>query len=357
MTFNRILYWAAVVMAATALGLLGGIGWFYARSHVDGARLLTKAEKMVHARRKPHGEAVVKISCDASIAGSLSGVLEIPAISLKAPVLEGTSDANLAVAVGHVSASVWPGQDGTSVLAAHDVTWFHGLGALRRGDLIEYQSGCHTTRYVVESKQVVHAGSAVSNVPGRLALVTCWPLDALWYTGTRLVVIADEVGTTRSSSSSASPATVASAVEPAIAPGIQSVASLAANPTPLGTLQISGSPVQAWKESPTPLQDAKAAQDLFFAGLRSAEDADQAWWEASGPGEPMPAALAGEHVVGFGQSLATTLKVEGTSLISANCTVQLVLAGPAGDANWSVNVQESVHAGKLYIANWSMSRY
>jgi sortase (surface protein transpeptidase) len=48
--------------------------------------------------------------------------LTIPALTLAAPVEEGTDDAELDVAVGHDPQSVWPGANGASVLLAHDVS-------------------------------------------------------------------------------------------------------------------------------------------------------------------------------------------------------------------------------------------
>ena len=60
----------------------------------------------------------------------------IPAIGLTAPVEEGTDDAELNVAVGHVPSSVWPGKTGNTVLEAHDVSYFVNIDQLKPGDTI-----------------------------------------------------------------------------------------------------------------------------------------------------------------------------------------------------------------------------
>ena len=93
------------------------------------------------------------------------GLLVIPAIGLTAPVEEGTDDAQLNVAVGHVPISVWPGTTGNTVLEAHDVSYFVNIDQLKPGDTIEYQTACTTYDYTVQSHQVIQQGATVYNTP------------------------------------------------------------------------------------------------------------------------------------------------------------------------------------------------
>ena len=143
-------------------------------------------------------------------------MLEIPVLGLTAPVLQGTGDAVLAEAVGHVPASVWPGQAGTSVLSAHDVTWFSGIGQLRPGDEMRYVMPCRTLTYRVTSHRVVAAGSPVYNTAtARIVLDTRYPLDALFLTGSRYLVYADLIETSPTSPVSAPPASPSPLIVPA----------------------------------------------------------------------------------------------------------------------------------------------
>ena len=115
--------------------------------------------------------------------GQLAGVLTIPALGLEAPVEEGTDDAELDVAAGHAPASVWPGTAGSSVMLAHDVSYFVHLGDLKAGDLITYRNQCSTVSFQVTGQQVVAAGSPVYNsTTPTLVLDTCWPPNALFFT-------------------------------------------------------------------------------------------------------------------------------------------------------------------------------
>src|ERR1035437_4869429 len=123
--------------------------------------------------------------------GQLAGVLDIPTLGLSAPVEQGTDDAELSVAAGHAPASAWPGEHGTAVVLAHDVSYFVHLGHLKVGDLVTYRNQCRKLTFQVTGKQIVNAGVAVYNSPTpTLLLDTCWPTNALFFTSQRLLVTA-----------------------------------------------------------------------------------------------------------------------------------------------------------------------
>ncbi len=135
----------------------------------------------------------------------MHGELEAQSIGLNAPVVEGTGDAQLAVAVGHVPSSVWPSSAGTAVLSAHDVTWFSQIGQLKQGSTFQFVTPCETYRYVVTKTEIVKAGSPIySTSASRIVLTSCYPFTALYLTPDRYLVEADLV----SRSEKAAPATV-----------------------------------------------------------------------------------------------------------------------------------------------------
>ncbi len=352
---------AAVACCALALGVglaIGGhLAWFFVRDHVVGGDLLDRARtELTQAGRPAH---------PASPAGagrcappSVAGILAIPAVGLVAPVVQGDGDAQLAVAVGHVPTSAWPGGPGTAVLAAHDVTWFHGLGSLRPGAIVEYRAACSDVTYRVTSAGVVKAGTPVANRPGQLALVTCWPLDALWYTGTRLLVLATQTGGSSDAPGSLQVPTTGPPPPIAVAAAVRSVDTLAANPTPLGTLSVIGTPARTWTQSPAPLADAAQVQDLYFAALRAAEAGDAGAWSVSAPGVALgqAAALVGARIAGFGRSLTTSLWVAGDRLVAANVTVGLALDGGPSPGTWLVEAHEQAQRGTFVVTSWQMRR-
>lgn len=344
----RALQFLFVVVLATGLALGSWIGWFYWHSEHGGAALL----KQVRFRITKDDLSGAHVNCT-SPTGAVAELI-IPSLQLIAPVVEGDGDTQLADAVGHVPTSVWPGGPGAPVLVAHDVTWFHGLSSLQAGQDVEYVSGCKALVYKVKSSQVVSQGTAVPNSPGSLALVTCWPLDALWFTGQRLLVVANEVGGSASAPAVSIP--LASDVPPiAVPPDLTGDDTLAANPTPLGTLTESGSPSPTFSESPGPLADVAAAQDVYFAALRAAEGGAIGDWSYIAPGVSINAAgvLQGASLEDYPQPLSTILRVDGEQLTGASISVEVELSG-SEPGTWNVSVTEGIVNGALAITGWQM---
>src|SRR6185437_16130897 len=136
-----------IVAGAGALSICAGtaiavqLGLFFFHSSRAGGDLIGQEQKAIAraagaaaasaARRQAPGPAE-------SGGQQPDGLLEAPVLGLVAPVLEGTGDAVLDDAVGHDPESAWPGGQGTSVLSAHDVTWFSHIDRLKPGDEIRY---------------------------------------------------------------------------------------------------------------------------------------------------------------------------------------------------------------------------
>lgn len=333
-----------LVLGVVPMALLA---WFYVHNSTGADALLSQAEQRIDATG-------AGVGCTPS-QGAV-GELVIPSISVVAPVVEGDGQAQLADAVGHVPASVWPGGAGTPVFVAHDVTWFHGLGDLRRGADVEYVNHCRAEVYRIVSARVVTQGTPVVNRPGSLALVTCWPLDALWFTSKRLLVMAEAAG-----GSARVPAVSVTAAQPvpslAVPAALTGEDTLAANPAPLGTLNVSDAPSAQYMASPGPLTDVVAAQALYFAGLRAAGAADPGEWSVLAPAVPVrdAAPLEGATVAGYTRPLATTLDVRGDRLVGAVLTAAFDVAQGATAGPWSVRVTEGLVGGKLAITGWAMA--
>ena len=110
--------------------------------------------------------------------------LRVPRLRRSAIVLSAAGGEALAFAPAHVAGSALPGQRGTSVIAGHRDTHFRFLRELVPGDEIELVTASgegHLFR--VTRSAIVHAAaSGIEADDGdspRLALVTCWPFDAL----------------------------------------------------------------------------------------------------------------------------------------------------------------------------------
>lgn len=123
------------------------------------------------------------------------GRLQVPAHDIDLYVLAGDSGSTLAFGPGHHIGSARPGELGTSLISAHRDTHFSFLKKLVAGDEILFQgTDGHWQHYQVSNSAVVHESSAISdtNVNNMLALVTCYPFDAIMPGGPlRFVVFAE----------------------------------------------------------------------------------------------------------------------------------------------------------------------
>jgi sortase A len=304
-----------------------------------------------------------------SLAGNTSGVgagglpkpsalLEAPSIGLVAPVVNGTDDSDLAVAVGRVPASSAIGQAGTVVLAAHDVTWFSKVDQLHKGNVITLVMPCSTLTYHVTDQQVVSAGTAVYQTSqSRLVLVTCYPLNALFITSQRYLVDADLVSTTleaRKVSTATTAGTPTVPIPPALsAEGL----GLDQNPTQLGTLTISGQANPAWQQSAAPLDDQAALLTLYFGAIDAARAGQAQWWTALAPDVPLSKARVFEDatIPHYATALNTTLAVNGSQPTGATLSAQLVLSGGDDPGEYALTMLASVVNGSLEITGWTMT--
>ena len=127
----------------------------------------------------------------------LLGRIEIPRLDLVAIIREGTDDATLAVAVGHVRGTARPGEPGTVVVAGHRDTFFRALRDIRLHDTIRISTPGAEAVYSVDSTEVVGSREVRVLEPteaARLTLVTCYPFGFVGNAPRRFVVRASMTG-------------------------------------------------------------------------------------------------------------------------------------------------------------------
>jgi sortase A len=353
----------AASIACIGAGVLaaGHIVWFIRNSAVHGAALIQRERRAIRASGRTAGacQGLGYPSPASAASGAPQGLLEIPALGLVAPVLQGTSDAVLDEAVGHVPASAWPGQPGTSVLAAHDVTWFSRIGQVRPGDEIRYIMPCRTFTYRVTSHRLADAGYPVYNTAtARMVLDTCYPLDALYLTGSRYLVYADLIETSSASASAmpTPPASPPSLIVPVPKALAAEGHSLEENETPLGVLSFAGSPSSRWRQTSAPLQAEASVLAAYFGIVRSAEQGQQRWWADLAPSVRGSAAAGiwGGEITGYHGPLDITLRVRGDRVLGATLTAAISSAGSLQPGTYNLAVSETVSRGELWVSGFTM---
>jgi len=128
---------------------------------------------------------------DGAGGGSILGRIEIPRVGLKSMILEGVTQRTLALAVGHVPGTAFPGNAGNVGLAGHRDTFFRALRGVQPGDTILLTTLSGSYEYQVKSCEVVTPHDtrvlADSGEPA-LTLVTCYPFHYLGPAPERFIV-------------------------------------------------------------------------------------------------------------------------------------------------------------------------
>lgn len=349
-----------------ALGVVGyATGW---QSHKRQAQdLLLSGERSVMQQAATQHRSTPCLVTDPQ-AGQLSGILKIPALHLTAPVEEGTDDAELDVAVGHFATSVWPGQSGTSVFLAHDVSYFVHLDQLKPGDTIVYTTACNSVTYTVQGQQVVQEGDPVANSTGpTMVLDTCYPPNALFFTTKRLLVTATEAtvpdggqsagatgtGATRLAVPAEDQASYSVPAPPALlAEGL----TLEQNEVPMGTMTLAGQTSPTWQQSPGPLALEAAALEAYFGGLHATAQTRADWWSAiADPSVPPPPALMGAAVTGHDAPLDVEIDSTGGSVTQVVLRTTVTLSGGSAPGTYAETVTTSVQGSTVRIGGWTLT--
>lgn len=287
----------------------------------------------------------------------VQGLLEVTKLNLVAPVEQGVDNAQLDVAIGHIPASVWPGQTGNAVLEAHDVSYFVGLPTLVAGDTVKYVTPCRTFLFAVSGHSVVAAGTPVYDTTGpTITMVTCWPTNALWFTPDRLLVTATETGSHRTASGPQQYETVSAPPTASIPPQLAAQGvTLTTYSLPMGTFHLAGSPSRAWAQSTEPLLVQGSGVEAFIAGIRSLTESRTDWFATLAPAVPPPSPLVGAQNPTYLSSLNVTEAASGTSAQGLSLSVTVQVAGGAAPGRYAVNVGETVDGSHLVISSWTMT--
>lgn len=127
--------------------------------------------------------------------------LTVPSKDVDLIVLNGAYGRTLAFGPGYLESSASPGSRGTTILTGHRDTHFRFLQRLKEGDeILLTTKDRQPHRYRVRSTTVVDGGKASirqDTDSHQLALVTCYPFDAISPGGPlRYVVMAEADATT-----------------------------------------------------------------------------------------------------------------------------------------------------------------
>jgi sortase A len=146
----------------------------------------------------PYTVPVSPVGVDPKLKHPVKGIdfaIRVPKLNYFAAVREGTSTTILYSGPGHYPGTVWPGDQGSVGVAAHNVYWIN-FPVLKAGDEIDLETRYGKFRYTVTGSKIVNPDNRtvlVSDAPGyHLVLTTCWPLWAGAFATQRYVVFAQQ---------------------------------------------------------------------------------------------------------------------------------------------------------------------
>jgi sortase A len=114
--------------------------------------------------------------------GEAIGLLEVPKLGKELPIVEGTDPDALMKGVGHLTDSVFPGQNEQILLAGHRDTVFKRFAELEVGDTFIVHLPYGEYEYEIRNTEIVDADdTTVIRSMGEEVLVvsTCYPFNAL----------------------------------------------------------------------------------------------------------------------------------------------------------------------------------
>ena len=121
------------------------------------------------------------------------GVLEIPSIRLRVPLIDGADPASLNRGVGRITGTARPGENGNIGIAGHRDSFFKGLKNVKPGDKVLLKTATGDDTYVVSRFQIVSPQDVsvlrTKDSPA-LSLVTCYPFSFIGSAPERFVVTA-----------------------------------------------------------------------------------------------------------------------------------------------------------------------
>jgi sortase A len=270
--------------------------WWNHRSSAGGSKLIGGFNKTTTTTTLGSQPAKACVNPPQSTnTETAAGLIEIPALSLTAPVLEGLTDQVLSVAAGHDPTSPWPGGSGESVLESHDVSYFSRIGQLKKGADVVWVDHCSQLTFKVIGHEVVTPGAYLNPPTGDrgLALITCYPTDALFYVPDRFVLLTSLVTRGKASTTPGPVKVVTPNVSvPAPADLVATGLNLAGSGVLVGVLKLTGSPSSAWVQGPASLDLESLALESYIGAEKAIADHNGTWWkDLAAPGLAMPTSV------------------------------------------------------------------
>ncbi len=198
-SLGRMVRWTQAMLFGVALSMLGYVGFVIIDTWLFQQEELRHLREMVTERQNETPQILPKSPKRPPVVNleGLIGLIEIPRLGLSSIVIEGTSDRVLRRAVGHISGTALPGEEGNIGLSGHRDTFFRQLRDIQLDDRITLTTPQGGYQYTVVSTQIVDPSDVTVLDPDGeselLTLVTCYPFSYVGPAPQRFIVRAEIV--------------------------------------------------------------------------------------------------------------------------------------------------------------------
>jgi len=184
---KRVMRWIQLPFWICAAISLGYCGWV----SMDSWIFQKEESRQLELFRLPSNATLPN-----SVHAGLIGRMEIPRLNVSVVVMEGSSDAILRRAAGHIAGTSLPGAPGNVGISAHRDTFFRPLRNIQQNDMISFTTLGGKFNYRVVSTRIVPPTEVSVLKPGGdeiLTLVTCYPFSFVGPAPSRFIVRAERV--------------------------------------------------------------------------------------------------------------------------------------------------------------------
>jgi sortase A len=188
-SLRQLLRWSQAALLAAAAGMLGYCAFVLADTWIYQRQASRTFDQLHLQPAPPPGPGAAAMD-------GLVGRMEIPRLGISVIVAEGTAEATLRRAGGHIRGTGLPGRSGNVGIAGHRDTLFRPLRNIRQDDVIMLTTLQGEYRYRVVSTKIVSPSDVeVLSSDGHeiLTLVTCHPFYLVGPAPDRFIVRAVRV--------------------------------------------------------------------------------------------------------------------------------------------------------------------
>ncbi|HLR81031.1 MAG TPA: class D sortase [Bacillota bacterium] len=195
--------WISRILMIVGLALISISGYQFYQTKQSTNNALAEAEQLVkqnnqnesedESQTEPSPEDFVPKDDD------VIGIVRIPSIEAKLPIVEGTDEEMLKKGVGHYSSTALPAENEQILLSGHRDTVFRRFGELEIGDRFIVEMPYGTYEYEMRESEIVGADdTSVIRPMGEevLTVSTCYPFSYIGNAPDRFVLYAYPVGET-----------------------------------------------------------------------------------------------------------------------------------------------------------------